>query len=488
MRRLLATAVACIALLAAGAPAARRTPLPVEELRLDNGLRLLLLPRPEAAMVVAGWVARVGSADDPAGQSGTAHLIEHLLFQGTTTVGARDPGREAELLAEEDRLVARLAEGVRPKRRGALEERLAAVRREARSTTLPGELSLLYSEVGGVDLNAHTLRDSTLYYVTLPGEQLERWFWLESDRLLDPVFREFYKERSVVAEERRRRIDAAPGGPQDARLRALFWGDHPYAWPPIGLDGELAAVQRPAAEAFFRRHYRPERVTAALVGGFDPAEARRLARRYFDRLPAGAGAVPAGGVAPRHRPGRLDETCRCPEQVRLLYPTVPFGHADEAPLELLAELLGGRSGRLHRSLVDAQGLAVAATAGSHPLRQAGYFSVSLEPGAGVAPERLLTAWQGELERLVAEPVADDELRRLRSRLAADHLRRLREPRDLLHQLLVYDALGGWRRLDELPREWLTVEAGSVQRVARRYLAGGEPTVGILRDAARRGAP
>ncbi len=484
-------AIAC-ALLGATAAAAAPLPVPitsvpVEEIRLDNGMRFLLLPRREATTVAAGWVARVGSADERRGTTGVSHLLEHMLFKGTRTVGSRDPDLEERLLAEEDRLLGELEQleprpqtARRARRRRQLEARLEEARGEARAAAFLGELSLLYAEVGGIGLNANTLRDLTMFYVTLPAERLETWFWLESDRLLGPVFREFYKERRVIHEERRMRTDSTPTGRLDAELRALFWGDHPYAWQPMGQREDLDRIDRPAAYDHFRRHYRPERLTAALVGGFDPVAVRGLAERYFGRLQAGAGATRPPPPAWRHRPATLNRTCVCPSQVRLLYPTVPFGHRDAAALEVVSGLLNGAAGRLHRSLVVRQGLATAAVAASHPLRQAGYFAVRLEARGGASADELQAAWQRELAALAAQPAPESELRRVRNRFSADHYRQLSEPLALLQRLLVYDGLGSWRQINELPRAVLAVSASEVQAAARRYLASAEPTIGIFR--------
>ncbi len=483
------------------------TGLPVEEFRLANGMQFLLVRRPGTPTVAAGWMARAGSADEAPGATGLSHLLEHLMFKGTRVVGARRPDEERRLLKEQDRVHDRLLalENASPKARRELEARLAAVGREARATARPGELTLFYSERGAAGLNANTLRDLTLYYVLLPNESLETWFWLESDRLLEAVLRDFHAEKAVIGEERRMRVESTPTGRLDEEVRQLFWGDHPYGRPTMGRPGDLERLRRADAESFLATHYAPHRLTAALVGEFEPQRVRELAELYFGRLRAlpgegpeshrsaaggragtepgataerGAGARGTGPAETRaaspdsswHSAGRFEAECDCASQAEVLYRTVRLGHPDAEALDVLAALLGGRSGRLYRELVLGREIAFTATADQSSLRRAGYFSFRAESKEGASPAALVAAWEEQLERLRRVPVAEPELRRARGRTSAHALRRLKDPLALLQQLLIYEGLGGWRHLGEWPARVLAVTVGDVQRVAATYLA------------------
>lgn len=483
---------------AAGDAAVDEVRLGVQEHRLDNGLRLLLVPRPGMGTVEAGWVVDAGAAAEPAGRAGVAHLVEHMLFKGTRTIAARDPERELSLLAEEDRLheelleleaeEARLATGPpsgrldRVRRRLVeIGDRLAGLVDRLREITFLGEYSFRYSEAGATGLNANTGHDFTIYYVTLPAEKLELWYWLESDRLLDPVFREFHKEKEVIAEERRLRVEATPTGREEEELSRRFWQGGPYGRPTLGWSEETAALTREDVLEFFRLHYTPDRLTMALVGGFDPQEALELAARYFGRLPPRA-APPPPPVAPRTAGGRWETTCACPTRVRVLYPSPPLAGADTPSLQLLAGLLNGRSGRLYRSLVLAQELAFSAFAQQTPYARAGVFEVSLEARDGTTPEALLAAWDREVRRLLEEPVAEAELERARNQLLVGSLRQLREPGELLRRLLIYDALDDWRRLAAWPDRIAALGADDVRRAAATHLRPERRRVAFLRRA------
>jgi len=243
----------------------------VESFTLANGMTFLLVARPGMDTVSAGWVAKVGSANERPGLTGITHLLEHMMFKGSKTIGAKDPARERQSMAEQERLRDQIDQGYREQRHRArlgllddpyatnerpaelvdLEARLRREVQNHRRAASAGELSALYADAGARGLNALTVKDMTLYYVTVPAERLELWFWLEADRLREPVLRDFYTERSVVFEERRQRTDSTPTGLFDEQLRAMFWQSHPYSWPTIGWPSDLQVLRRADAERYF---------------------------------------------------------------------------------------------------------------------------------------------------------------------------------------------------------------------------------------------
>jgi predicted Zn-dependent peptidase len=501
------------ALLAAVPPPAAAAPpgaVPVAAFELANGMRFLLVERPERTTVAAGWVAHVGSADETAGKTGLTHLLEHLLFQGSETVGTRDWAAERRELAAEEELAAEVRAAYRRQRQRfrageiadpfdpaarppelvELERRLAAGAARRRALVIPGELARLYAEAGAQGLNALTLQDMTLFFVTVPAARLELWFWLESDRLAHPAFRDFYGERSVVREERRQRTESTPTGPFDQELRALFWQSHPYRWPVVGWPSDLEALSRADAARHLATYYGPGNLTAVLVGRFDPARVRELAERYFGRLPPAAQPVPEVVTLeePQRAERRLLVRCDCRPQVQVLYHTVPFVHPDSAPLEVLTGLLDGRTGRLYRSLVLGQGIAASAYAAQSAMRWAGMFSFTAEPKGEATPEIALAAWEEQLARLRAEAVGEEELTKVKNQIAADAYRRLRDPAEVMMRLLMDDGFGDWRRAVDGGQGALAVTAADVARVVRRYFAPENRTVGLYSRREGSGGP
>jgi predicted Zn-dependent peptidase len=464
------------------------SPLPIETFRLDNGMRFLLLPRQQMPTVEAGLVVDVGTAHEDPGATGLSHLVEHMMFKGTRTLGSLDLDRELATLDRLDAFVAELQALPRgvgsARRREALERERDALVSRAEGLVRLGAFGLEYSRVGATRLNANTALDLTLYYVTLPHEKLELWFWLESDRLREPVFRELAKEQRVVAEERRLRIDSTPTGAADRAFDEVFWADTPYARSTLGSAAHVAAATRPALRSFFERHYRPERLTAVLVGNFDPGVARRLAESYFGRLTPGTGAPAVAAVSPaRVEEQTISIPCECPPQVQVRYPSVAFGHPDDAPLQLVAGLLNGRSGRLYRGLVVGREIAFAAYAQQSPLARGGSFTVGLEAKGQAPLESLVAAWDEELSMLLTVAPTEGELRRTRRRLATEHLDQLKDPHALMRRLLVYSGLGDWRLLASWSDRLSEITPLQVQAAARRYLARERRLVGYYEGKA-----
>lgn len=481
------------------APPAAPLPIPVEEVVLDNGLRLLLAPRPGAPLVAAGWAVASGSADDRPGTRGAAHLLEHMLFQGTGTIGVRDRSREERIHRRQDRLfdqwLALDSGGAEPLqgRERELISRIESLETQARELALPGEYSLLYAQRGATGLGAVTFHDFGLYTVLVPANRVELWFWLESDRLLDPVFRELAREKRVIEEERRQMTVSSSAAELDRSLEEIFWGaDHPYSADTLGRPREVSRLSRTVLTERYRSAYRPDRLTLALVGGFDPGSAKRLAESYFGRLtatatdPATASRQRAAPAPPPPLPDvdevRLETTYDGPAKVRLLHRSVAWGHPDRPALDLLAAVLNGRSGRLHRDLVlDDESPVFAAWAVHQARRLGGSLAVDLEVRGDHRPEELLPWWRLVRDRLLAEAPSAEELLRARQRLLADGLRELEEPAGLLRQILIYGALGSWRETLDWPAALARVTPEKVHAVARACLGGRGRVVAFYRD-------
>ena len=474
--------------------------VPVEEVMLDNGMTILLLPRPGDPNVAAGWVAKVGSAFERPGITGVAHLFEHMMFKGTATIGTRNIEQDLQLIAELDQVKteirveeATLLEAHRlgqiedpddPARRTArhqkLIERFDALLAEQDELIVKEDFSRIYSGQGASGMNAGTSYDYTIYFVNVPANKLELWFWMESDRLMNPVFREFYSEREVVHEERRLRTDSTPTGRFQEQFDALFWQSSPYSWPVVGWPSDLEGITRDEALAFFGTYYAPNNLTAALVGDFDPAEAKALAEQYFGRLQRGERppVQPRTREMPQLSEKRMHAYADTNPQVEIRYHSVPDGHLDEPPLFVLGQMLNGRTGRLYKALVEEQQVATNAAGGQSGLKFEGMFSLRGTAKEGRTPEEVEQALYAEIERLKTEPVDPRELQKVKNQNAASNFRGLRSNFALMNQLLVREAWRGWETINTDPPLYDAVTAEDIMRVASIYFEPENRAVAI----------
>jgi len=462
--------------------------LPVRELTLQNGLRVLVLPRPGAP--IASFVIHfpLGSVNEAPGSTGISHLLEHLLFKGTTTVGTRFYEGERPLLREMDALhdsILRAGEAPSPDtaRIAGLRARIRELEDKAAAYVARNELEEIYSRSGARGLNAVTTVESTAYFVEIPSNRAELWFVLEADRFRNPVFREFYTERDVVAEERRLRMEDNPGSLlYEAHLAAAFQ-IHPYGAPVIGHMEDIERLSRPEVETHFRRFYGPNNGVVAIVGDVDPHQILRWAEEYLGSIPPGEEPPPVRTREPEQRGERRVEVEHDAEPILRVGWRVPSSRHEDAPaLRVLAYLLtGGRSSRIHRRLVQEDRIASTVTSAVEPGQlHPGLFVVEAYPLAPASTRDLEAAIYEELERLKESPPEDSELQRIRNQLEASEVRRLRSNFGLAFQMAESESLyGDWRATFDWPRRLQEVTPEDVQRVVKLYFHRRNRTVATL---------
>lgn len=474
----------------------------VREEVLPNGLKLLMVERHDSPTVACGWVARVGSVNESPGMTGISHLFEHMMFKGTKTIGTKDYEKDKEILARQDAVRAEMEKEyslLREKlRRGEisgsiydpenatprlkeLKAELEKLYAEEKENIVSEELDQIYTREGASGLNAFTTEDQTVYFVTVPANKLELWFWLESDRLANPVFREFYSERDVVREERRLRVESTPLGKFEEQFDAMFWQSTPYHHPVIGWPADVESITRKQAEAYFATYYAPNNITAVLVGDLDPEKALALARTYFGRLPRGPQDPPevVSEEIPQLAEKRFVAEADTNPEVNIRFHAVPFGHKDMYALQLVADLLNRRTGRLYKSLVEEKKIAVGEPYASfRPMKYAGYFEVGAEVKEGVEPAVVEAALLAELEKLAKEAVGETELQKVKNQQLANSFRRLQSNFYLMLQLALYDSFGDWRFINEAPAKVQAVTAQEIQAVAARIFTRENRNVAI----------
>ncbi|GAB4147759.1 MAG: pitrilysin family protein [Cyanobacteria bacterium J069] len=458
----------------------------VTEFTLDNGMKFIVLERHQAPVVSFMTYVNVGAAYEAEGKTGAAHFLEHLAFKGTTRLGTSDYAAEKPLLARLDRLFDRIqaakAAG-QPGRAAELQSEFDRVRSQAASYIRQNEYGQIVEREGGVGLNATTSADATRYFYSFPSNKLELWMSLESERFLDPVFREFYEEKDVILEERRMRTDNSPIGKMvEAFLEAGFPG-HPYGRPIIGYEQDIRNLTRQDIQTFYDTYYTPENITMSVVGDVDPAVVKRLAESYFGRFRARTRAPQIVAPAP---------TQTEPREVVLRQKTEPWyleGYQrpasedqDNTTYQLIGSILtGGRTARLYRSMVETGiALSVDVANGFPGDRYSNMMLFFAQTAPGHTLDEAAALLKTELDRLKTEPVSPEELDRVKTQARAGMLQLLASNRGMSSLLPEYEAkTGSWRNLFEELKSFEAVTAEDVQRVAQTLFVPAKLTVGKL---------
>ena len=472
----------------------------VKEHQLSNGMKVLLLERNDAPSISGGWVARVGSVDERPGITGMAHLFEHMMFKGTPTIGTQDYEKDLEIIAAQEKVRdAMRAEERRMRvmwRRGEitdlqdpdqktaewkrLNEEFKKLVEDHRKVIVKNEFDRIYTANGGSRMNAYTSYDHTAYFISVPANKLELFMWMESERLLRPVFREFYAERDVVFEERRMRTESTPLGKFFESFNSLFWESHPYSWPIIGWPSDIPAISKKQADAFYATYYMPQNLTLVLVGDFKTKPALAMAEKYFGRLKKGEGLPP--DVVTLEQPQKAEKRFYAEAEtnpnVDIYWHTPAFGHKDTYPLSVLAQVLSTRTGRLHKELVLGKKLATDTWAWQGARKYAGEFNMGAEITEGNTPEMAEQEIYRLIEQVKTEPVPATELQKVKNNFAAAEYRRLSSNHPILMQIMRSEGLGNWREINEAGPKIQSVTPADLQRVAKKYFTKENRAVAI----------
>lgn len=458
----------------------------ITEFTLENGLKFIVLENHEAPLVSFVTYADVGGVDEPDGQTGVAHFLEHLAFKGTKQIGTSNYSAEAKLLDKLDALFAQIKEA----RQSGDEAKLAQLTAEFAETQAAASEYVeqnKYGEIvdtaGGVGLNAATSADYTSYFYSFPANKLELWMSLESERFLEPVFREFYKEKQVILEERRLRTDNSPIGKMIEEFLDTAYTTHPYKRPVIGYSEDINNLTRDNVRQFFNTYYAPNNLTIAIAGDVDPQEVKALAETYFGRFEAQPEPATVTEVEPAQSETR-EVTVNFPSQPWYLegYHIPSLKDPDYLVYEVISQLLSsGRTSRLYQSLVEEQvALSAQGFSGFPGDKYPNLMLVYAQTAPGTSVEELATALRAEIERLKSEPVKQEELQRVKTQLKAGLLRTLDSNMGMARILAEYEAkTGSWRNIFEDLARLEEITSEDIQRIAQKTFTAENRTIGRL---------
>jgi predicted Zn-dependent peptidase len=487
VRRVLATLILGVALVSTAraqdlASFEKRTTVKV----LPNGLTLIVCERPEAPVFSFYTLVDAGSANDPEGESGLAHMFEHMAFKGSTEIGTTNyPAErvalskvEAAYTAYDDEYRKRV--GKDPAKLAQLKKAFEDAQAAAEKYVIPNQFSEIAEQNGAVGINASTSEDSTQYFWSMPSNRLELWAYLESQRIAHPVQREFYKERDVVQEERRMRIDSNPIGRMVEQFLATAYVAHPYGRSGVGWESEISQVSATEAEAFHKKYYVPSNIVIAVVGDLNASQTMPILERYFSKIPAGPKPTPMTTVEPPQFAERSVDIREATQPFYIEgYHRPDYRDPDDSVYDAITDIFSnGRTARLYRSLVRDQKIAAEAEgfSGFPGYKFPGLFAFYAVPLPGHTPDEMRTSIHKELDRLKSEDVSDEELQRFKTRARADLLRGLADNEGLAHQLAEYQTrYGDWRQLFRELDKIDAVSKADIRRVANKVFVDSNRT-------------
>jgi predicted Zn-dependent peptidase len=464
---------------------------------LQNGLTVIICERPEAPVFSFFTMVDAGSVQDPMGKTGLAHMFEHMAFKGTDKIGTTDYAAEKPALEKvETAYTAYIAE--RDKSVGRDEARLKQLEKawrdaiaEADKYVVPNQFGKIVEQNGGEDLNAFTDYDETAYHYSLPANRLELWAYLESERFLHPVMREFYKERNVVIEERRLRTDSSPNGRLEEQFNAAAFEAHPYHRPTIGWMSDLNSFSATDAKRFFDEYYLPANIVVAVAGDVKASQLMPLIEKYFGRLPASHKPDETTTTEP---PQNAERKVVLKERSQPLYfegyHRPDYRTKDDAVYDAITDLMSeGRTSRLYRALVRDKKIA-AYSAGFTGLPGTKYphlFAFYAVPLPGHTTQEMADAIHVEIDRLKKEDISDDELKMIKTRSKANLIRGLGDNEGLATQLAIYQTrYGDWRELFRSVDRIDKVTKADIRRIANETFNDTNRTVGVIETTAKPG--
>ena len=467
---------------------------------LPNGLTVVILERPEAPVFSFFTHVDAGSVQDPMGKTGLAHMFEHMAFKGTDKIGTTDyPAEKSALAKVEDAYAAYIAE--RDKRIGRDENKLKQLEQawkdavaEAQKYVKPNEFGEIVEREGGEGMNANTSDDETNYFYSFPSNRLELWAYLESERFLHPVMREFYKERDVVIEERRMRTDSSPVGRLVEQFINASFQAHPYHRPTVGWMSDLNSFSATDAQKFFDQYYIPSNMVVAIAGDVKSAQALPILEKYFGRLPTRPDPDEATTTEPPQNSERRVVLKDMSQPIYIEgYHRPDYRSKDDAVFDAITDLLSeGRTSRLYRSLVRDKKIASFSEGftGYPGIKYPHLFAFLAVPLPGHKPQEIGEAIHAEIERLKKEDISDDELKMIKTRSKANLIRGLADNGGLATQLATYQTrYGDWQELFRSVDRIDAVTKADIRRVANEVFVDTNRTVGVIENApGGRGSP
>lgn len=472
-------------------------------IQLENGLTVIMMNRGNSPTVALYIKFLVGAVDETPEEAGTAHLLEHMLFKGTKHVGTKDFEKEEKYQTQIEVWGTKLDDLKLEKRslelRGAkvpdqLNQDIEEYSRKLKNLILlqdelivKNEDSYIYEQNGEVGFNAYTSQDVTNYQIQLPNNRIEVWAKLESDRLKNPILREYYTERDVVIEERRMRTEDSGSGVLRERFFSVAFESHPYRKPVIGYNTGIGFLKIEDTKAFFKKHYTPNRMVISIVGQIDFDETEALIRKYFSDLKPGKPRAPYK-IEEKQFLGekRFQVLFPASPQMMMGWLKPPFPHKSNISFEVLSNILThGTSSRLYKRLVlDKKMVSSVGAANGYPgERYQNYFVFFIRPNKGIKTEDIEEEIWAELKSIEEKGVSAEELEKTKNQMVADFVKTMDDNATIADLFSYYHLLyGDWNSLFQQYQSLLEANSSDIKSVVKEYLKRDRVVIGVQVDS------
>jgi predicted Zn-dependent peptidase len=450
----------------------------VSEFTLPNGLKFILLEDHSVPIATFMTYVNAGGSDERIGIWGISHFLEHMAFKGTSEVGTNNIKAEREILAKMDTVFDRLIaekNSLHPDQEKIkkMEAELGKLQEEATQYAVD-EFDNILKQNGGVGMNAFTNKDATVYLVSLPSNRMELWAYLESSRFTDPVFREFYKERNVIKEERRMGVENRPTGKLLEELMAIAFKDHPYHVNGIGPMSNIENITRADMYAYFKANYTAKNMVIGVAGDVYPDQLKKMVKTYFSKLNPGRKNSRVFTNEPKQA-GEKTVTIYEDSQPWLVigYHCPSILHEDFIKFSVLDRILtSGRSSRLNKQMViqDKSALNIFSRAGSPGDKYPCLYFIGALPNTGHTTDKLLESIDSEIEKVKKHSVTREELDSAKTRVKVTQIRRMQSNFGLLLKMLGSEMkLGSWEKAFDDLQAIEKITANDIRELVKKYL-------------------
>jgi len=461
----------------------------VSEFTLSNGLKFILVE--DHSVPIASFVTyvNVGGSDERIGIFGISHFLEHMAFRGTSEIGTKNIKAERKIMKKMDALFDRLLaekSSLYPdnEKIKKMEAELEKLKEDATKYVIPNDFDNTLKKNGAVGINAGTSKDATRYFFSLPSNKLELWAYLESSRFIDPVFREFYKERGVIQEERRVRTENTPIGKLIEELQAIAFKDHPYHVSGIGPMSNIRHITRADMYRYFNANYTAKNMVIGVTGDVYPQQLKKMAEKYFSRVRPGRKNPRVFTVEPKQL-GEKTVTIYEDSQPWLIigYHCPSILHEDFIKFSVLDRIVtSGRSSRLYKKMVikDKSALTVGSFAGYPGDKYPCLFLMLALPNSGHTTAKLIETMDAEIEKIKKDSVSEEELKSAKTRLKVSKIRSLGSNRGILMSMLSAEVkLGSWEKAFDELKAIEKVTTKDIQELVKKYLVKTNRSIGRI---------